>query len=216
MLEVCVAGCMLQPTYAGQKTTWGSHASSSITWFPELHSGSQAQQTAPSPAESSHLPSPQNIVTFWSLVLAFVHSQKLYWGDISTLVWKPNCNPGNKIPQYHLPPTRTYLQAYTDALGECALGEDSLHLGHHRATQHSALWANQVAVLFDARHHRKVLWEVTSDDAADSFLFQVLRTVQHWDKKWSILMKLVTPENILADSWAQLIAIRGSGKAPLW
>lgn len=89
------------------------------------------------------------------------------------------CNPGNKIPQYLLPPTCTYLQAYTDALGEGTLGEDSLHLRHHGAAQHSALWANQIAVLFDARHHRKVLWEVTSDDAADSFLFQVLRTVQH-------------------------------------
>ena len=58
-------------------------------------------------------------------------------------------------------------------------GEHGLHLRHHGAAQHASLRANQVAVLLDARHHRKVLWEVTGDDAADPLLFEVFRAIQH-------------------------------------
>ena len=71
-----------------------------------------------------------------------------------------------------------YLQAHTDPLGECALWERGLHGGHHCAAQDAPLGANQVAVLLDTRHHRKVLWEIPCDDAADALPLQLLGRVQ--------------------------------------
>lgn len=76
-----------------------------------------------------------------------------------------------------------YLEANADSFGESPLWEDCLHLRYHGAAQHPSLGPDQVAVLFDAGHHCKVLGEVAGDDATDAFLLQLLRCVKYWGPK---------------------------------
>lgn len=61
-----------------------------------------------------------------------------------------------------------YLQANPDPLGEGALRKNCLHLGHNSAAQDASFRTNQITILLDARHHRKVLWEISGDDTANA------------------------------------------------
>ena len=72
----------------------------------------------------------------------------------------------------------TYLQPNLDLLGEGALGEDGLHLGHHGGAQHATLWPNVVGLLADAGHYGKVLREVGGKYAGDALLVQLFCTLQ--------------------------------------
>ncbi|KAA8581287.1 hypothetical protein FQN60_002868 [Etheostoma spectabile] len=56
--------------------------------------------------------------------------------------------------------------------------EGSLNQRDAPAAQSPALWSHLISLLPDSRHNSKVLWEVLGDDAADSLLLQLLRTVQ--------------------------------------
>lgn len=73
---------------------------------------------------------------------------------------------------------RRYLQSHPDPLGQSSFWKDRLHLRDHGAAQDASFRTNQVAVLLDPGHHRKVLREVPGDDAANALPVQLLGGVQ--------------------------------------
>ena len=77
-------------------------------------------------------------------------------------------------------PEHVYLEPDFDFLGESALGEHGLDLGHHRAVDHAALWPNGVHLLSDPRDDRKVLREVCGQDPRDAVGVQILQLGHFW------------------------------------
>lgn len=61
-----------------------------------------------------------------------------------------------------------YLQSNFNLLRECALREHGLDLRHDSARDHTALGADCVNFLMNARNNSKVLREVISDEATDA------------------------------------------------
>lgn len=80
--------------------------------------------------------------------------------------------------QYCLYNNFCYLQPNPDPLGEGPFRKHSLHLGHHGAAQDATFRTNQIAVLLNARHHSKVLWEISRDDPANALPLELLWGVQ--------------------------------------
>lgn len=87
-------------------------------------------------------------------------------------------NGGQKFSDPHDLHSCRYLQSDPDPLGEGPFREHRLHLGDHGAAQDAAFRTNQIAVLLDARHHSKVLREISRDDPANALPLQLLRGVQ--------------------------------------
>lgn len=90
-----------------------------------------------------------------------------------------------KILSHHLDPYSLhsdyclrYLQSDPDPLGEGPLGKHCLHLGYDGAAQDATLRTNEIAVLLDARHHGKVLREISCDDSANALPLELLWGVQ--------------------------------------
>ena len=68
-----------------------------------------------------------------------------------------------------------YLEANFDLLGEGALREDSLDLGHHGRVDHTSLGPDGVHLLSDPRDYGEVLREVGRQDSGDPVGVQVLQ-----------------------------------------
>ena len=68
-----------------------------------------------------------------------------------------------------------YLQPNFDLLGEGALREDSLDLGHHGRVDHTSLGPDGVHLLSDPRDYGEVLREVGRQDSGDSVCVQVFQ-----------------------------------------
>ena len=86
-----------------------------------------------------------------------------------------------------------YLQAHAYLLGERPLWEGGLDHGHGGAGQHASVRAHVVGLLLDPGHHRKILWEVHGDDAADALLLQLNGAVQLWDNDDEGAKEMVQP-----------------------
>ena len=68
-----------------------------------------------------------------------------------------------------------YLEPNFDLLGERALGEHCLHLGHHRGVDHAPLRSNGVDLLSDPADDGEVLGEVSGEDPGDAVGVQILQ-----------------------------------------
>ena len=80
-------------------------------------------------------------------------------------------------------PEHVYLESHFDLLGECALGEDSLHLRHHAGVDHAALRPDGVHFLPDPRDDGEVLREVRGQDPRDAVGVQILKLSHVWTQQ---------------------------------
>lgn len=82
-------------------------------------------------------------------------------------------------------PEHVYLEPDFDLLGEGALGEHGLDLGHHGAVDHAALGADGVDLLPDPGDDGEILREVRGQDPRDPIGVQILKLSHFWTK-WVI------------------------------
>lgn len=83
-------------------------------------------------------------------------------------------------------PEHVYLEPDFDLLGEGALGEHGLDLGHHGAVDHAALGADGVDLLPDPGDDGEILREVRGQDPRDPIGVQILKLSHFWTK-WVII-----------------------------
>ena len=76
------------------------------------------------------------------------------------------------------PDISTHLKSDLDLLGESALWELRLHLGHDGGAEHAALATHVARLGPDPGHDGEVLREVRGDDPRDPALVELLRRLQ--------------------------------------
>lgn len=86
--------------------------------------------------------------------------------------------PERPSPQLDVWEVRGYLESHPNPLGQGSFWKDRLYVRDNGAAEDASFRTNQVTVLPDPRHHRKELWEISGDDAANTPPVQLLRGVQ--------------------------------------